>query len=162
MLHTSPLHTSLSRLVPLAAGTAVSTGIGMIPVHRLPRTVQIAYIVLPAAVGAGVTAVALRRALSRVEESGADPARRRRRRRVTLVGPVVVGGIIAGSTAASIRIDRSVEELLRRRGVPAPRLVMGLASGALTLAVEVLGDRRSGSEELTSAQNASGPTTPRR
>lgn len=155
-------HTPRSRIVSLAAGTALSTGIGMIPMHRLPRTVQIAYIVLPAAAGAGVTAVAQRRALARAEESGADPSRRRKRRRVTLVAPVVAGGIMAGSTAASIRIDRGVEELLRRRGVAAPRLVMGLASGALTLAVDILGDRSSGPEELTSPPSATGPATPRR
>ncbi|QNN83406.1 hypothetical protein H3H54_07910 [Brachybacterium sp. Z12] len=48
---------------------------------------------------------------------------------------------MAGSAVAGIRLDRGIEDLLRRRGVRAPRVWMGLASGALTLMVTVLDER---------------------
>ena len=52
-----------------------------------------------------------------------------------------LGGLVAGAGAASLGLDRAIEGVLRRRGVPAPRLWMGLASGALTLALTVLDER---------------------
>ena len=48
---------------------------------------------------------------------------------------------MAGSAVAGIRLDRGIEDLLRRRGVRAPRVWMGLASGALALMVTVLDER---------------------
>ena len=131
--------TPQSRIVSLAAGTAATTGIGMIPLHRLPRTVKISYIVLPAAFVAGVTLAAQRRAASRITNTAPDAPRRGALRRASFAAlPLVAGGIMAGTSAASIWIDRGVEGLLRRRGVPAPRVAMGLASGALSLAMAAL------------------------
>lgn len=52
-----------------------------------------------------------------------------------------LGGFTAGSGAASIAVDRGIETLLRRRGVPAPQLWMGVTSGALLLALNVLEGR---------------------
>ncbi|WP_394214648.1 hypothetical protein [Brachybacterium vulturis] len=71
--------------------------------------------------------------------------------------PVVVGGIIAGSDAASIWLDRGLEGLLRRRGVPAPRVVMGLAYGGLSLAVAAL-DSRDPQEPAQPAEPTSPPS----
>lgn len=145
--------TPQSRIISLAASAALSTGIGMIPLHRLPPAVRTAYVVLPAAAGAGVAVAALRRYPSRqeptelesTEPEGTELAsgvtlRWVRRRVMRAALPLVVGGIIAGAGAASIVIDRGIESSLRRRGVPAPRLVMGLASGALTLGIDVLAE----------------------
>lgn len=149
-------HTPPSRIISLVAGTAVVTGVGMIPLHRLPRTVRISYIVLPAAFGAGATLAAQRRAISRRRESESDAPRRGTLQRATFTAvPFVVSGIIAGSGAASIILDRGLENLLRRRGVPAPRVAMGLASGALSLAMTALEDRLpEPTEELTSPPSA--------
>ncbi|HJB09190.1 MAG TPA: hypothetical protein H9786_01460 [Candidatus Brachybacterium merdavium] len=52
-----------------------------------------------------------------------------------------MGVALAGATYAGIQIDRAIENALRRRKVPAPRLVMGLASGALSLGMDLLEDR---------------------
>src|SRR5699024_11734065 len=51
------------------------------------------------------------------------------------------GGLVAGVGAGSIALDRGVENVLRRRGVRAPRVWMGLASGALTLALAMVDER---------------------
>ena len=51
---------SRTRLVSLAAGTIVSTGVGMIPLHRLPRTVRTGYVVLPGLFLTGSLFLALR------------------------------------------------------------------------------------------------------
>lgn len=149
-------HPPRSRIVSLATGTAVATGVGMIPLHRLPSAVQISYVVLPAAAGAGISLAALRRAGSRTTEDGEQETRRGvfpSAVRATL--PLMVGGIIAGSSVASIWLDRGLEGLLRRRGVPAPRVAMGLASGALSLAMAALEPRDSDQPaEVTSAPSA--------
>src|SRR5699024_12587365 len=52
-----------------------------------------------------------------------------------------MGVALAGATYAGIQIDRAIENALRRRKVPAPRLVMALASGALSLGMDLLEDR---------------------
>lgn len=128
----------------------------MIPLHRLPAAVQMSYVVLPAAAGAGITLAALRRAGAPSSEDGGKEPRRGvlpSVMRATL--PLMVGGIIAGSAGASIWLDRGLEGLLRRQGVPAPRVAMGLASGALNLAMGVLEPRDSDQpERLTSPPSA--------
>ncbi|ATG52158.1 hypothetical protein CFK38_11965 [Brachybacterium vulturis] len=152
-----------SRIISLATSAVLATGVGMIPLHRLPYAVRAVYVVLPAAAGAGVVLAALRRVPARPAEEGSAPAapRRTRRRQVTRAAlPLVVGGLIAGAGAASLVIDRGIENSLRRRGVPAPRVAMGLASGALSLVMDVLSDRGEGPEpapegaEPTSAPSA--------
>lgn len=151
--------TPQSRIIPRTTRAALSTGLGMIPLHRLPYAVRAVYVVLPAAAGAGVVLAALRRMPSRpaVEGSVPEAARRRRRRQVTRAAlPIVVGGLTAGAGAASIVIDRGIENSLRRRGVPAPRVAMGLASGALSLAMDVVSDRGEGPD---SAQEGTEPTS---
>src|SRR5699024_2806761 len=62
-----------------------------------------------------------------------------------------LGGLVAGAGAASLGLDRAIEGVLRRRGVPAPRLWMGLASGALTLALTVLDERAPAPSETAEA-----------
>lgn len=162
--------TPQSRTITLASSAALSTGLGMIPLHRLPAAVRTAYVVLPAAAGAGAVVAALRRHPSRTEVAapeataleGTEPAsgvtpRRVRRRVMRIALPIVVGGIIAGVGGASLAIDRGMEDGLRRRGVPAPRLMIGLASGALSLGLDVLSDRGAGEEP---AGEGEGPTSP--
>lgn len=132
------------RTISRATGAALTAGFGMIPLHRLPPAVRTAYVVLPAAFTTGVVLAALRRAASRVAHTApeADASRRASRRTVVRVAlPVVVGGLTAGAGAASIVIDRGIENALRRHGMPAPRIVMGLGAGALSLALDVLADR---------------------
>ena len=152
--------TPQSRIVPRTTRAALSTGLGMIPLHRLPYAVRAVYVVVPAAAGAGFVVAALRRVPSRPAEEGSAPEapRRRRRRQITRAAlPIVVAGLTAGAGAASIAIDRGIENSLRRRGLPAPRVAMGLASGALSLAMDVLSDR---GESTEPAQEGTEPTSP--
>lgn len=130
-------------------GTAAATGIGMIPLHRLPRPVRLGYVVLPAAFASGALLLALQRGAPRREKDG-DLGERP----VPSVPSVsqtalclAVGGLTAGAGLASLRIDRSIENLLRRRGVRAPRVWMGLASGALSLASTALEMRMTADRE---------------
>ena len=166
--------TTASRLLPHALGTAASTGVGMIPLHRLPRPVRTGYVVLPAAFVTGTMLLAMQRA---APEATADAAGQTEHTQPDVVQPegeqpeseqtapaqtglpqtaapglraptlseaalaTALGGLVAGAGAASLGLDRAIEGVLRRRGVPAPRLWMGLASGALTLALTVLDER---------------------
>ena len=47
-----------SRILSLAVGTAAASGLGMIPVHRLPRPVRAGYVALPAVLTTGVSLLA--------------------------------------------------------------------------------------------------------
>lgn len=139
------------RIISLTTGTVMATGLGMIPLHRLPRAVKTGYIVLPAALGAGAMLIALRRHDSQPLESDgaasfAASASRSRSPAVHATLPLAVGGIIAGSSVLSLWMDRGIEEFLHRRGVPAPRLAMALASGALSLAMGIAEERREARE----------------
>ncbi|MGO1286625.1 MAG: hypothetical protein ACTH0H_12430 [Brachybacterium sp.] len=149
---------SRSRVLSRATGTAVTIGVGMIPLHRLPRPVQTGYVVLPAAFTSGLLLLAQQRSAPRptdVEGGGAGENQREGRSSRGLRMPtasecalsLALGGAVAGTGAASILLDRGIENLLRRRGVPAPRVMMGLASGALMLAVNLLEDRAPSSSE---------------
>lgn len=129
----------------------MATGLGMIPLHRLPRAVKTGNIVLPAALGAGAMLIALRRHDSQPLESDgaasfAASSSRSRSPAVHATLPLAVGGIIAGSSVLSLWMDRGIEEFLHRRGVPAPRLAMALASGALSLAMGIAEERREARE----------------
>lgn len=129
----------------------MATGLGMIPLHRLPRAVKTGYIVLPAALGAGAMLIALRRHDSQPLDSDgaasfAASSSRSRSPAVHATLPLAVGGIIAGSSVLSLWMDRGIEEFLHRRGVPAPRLAMALASGALSLAMGIAEERREARE----------------
>lgn len=143
--------TPQQRIISLTTGTVMATGLGMIPLHRLPRAMKIGYIVLPAAFGTGAMLLALRRHGSRpLDSEGAAsfPAAssRSRSRAAYATLPLAVGGIIAGSGVLSLWIDRGIEGFLHRRGVPAPRLAMALASGALSLAMGIAEERREARE----------------
>lgn len=139
------------RIISLTTGTVMATGLGMIPLHRLPRAVKTGYIVLPAALGAGAMLIALRRHDSQPLDSDgaasfAASSSRSRSPAVHATLPLAVGGIIAGSSVLSLWMDRGIEEFLHRRGVPAPRLAMALASGALSLAMGIAEERREARE----------------
>ena len=139
--------TPQQRIISLTTGTVMATGLGMIPLHRLPRAMKIGYIVLPAAFGTGAMLLALRRHASQpLDSDGAAsfPAASSRSRSPAAYAtlPLAVGGIIAGSGVLSLWMDRGIEEFLHRRGVPAPRLAMALASGALSLAMGIAEERR--------------------
>ena len=143
--------TPQQRIISLTTGTVMATGLGMIPLHRLPRAVKTGYIVLPAALGAGAMLIALRRHGSRPLDSDgaasfAASSSRSRSPAVHATLPLAVGGIIAGSSVLSLWMDRGIEEFLHRRGVPAPRLAMALASGALSLAMGIAEERREARE----------------
>ncbi|MDN5600865.1 MAG: hypothetical protein ACTHV2_05775 [Brachybacterium sp.] len=135
-------------LLSHAADLALSVGIGMIPLHRLPRPVQTGYVVLPGAFTSAILLLAQQRTAPRsavIEREGGgsdEPSRGPRRPTarecaLSLAG----GGAVAGIGAASISLDHAFENLLRRRGVPAPRLTMGLTYGALLQAAGVLAHR---------------------
>ena len=141
-----------SRFVSLAVGTAAASGLGMIPVHRLPRPVGAGYVVLPAVLTTGVSLLAGQGSLDPADPG--DAPRRRGLRAPTLPEAALsltLGGLIAGAGAAGLRLDRAAEGLLRRRGVPAPRVWIGLATGAVTLASTLL-DERSSAPGTTSTQ----------
>lgn len=143
--------TPQQRTISLTTGTVMATGLGMIPLHRLPRAVKTGYIVLPAALGAGTMLIALRRHDSQPLDSdgaasSAASSSRSRSPAVHATLPLAVGGIIAGSSVLSLWMDRGIEEFLHRRGVPAPRLAMALASGALSLAMGIAEERREARE----------------
>ena len=143
--------TPQQRIISLTTGTVMATGLGMIPLHRLPRAVKTGYIVLPAALGAGAMLLALRRHDSQPLDSDgaasfAASSSRSRSPAVHATLPLAVGGIIAGSSVLSLWMDRGIEEFLHRRGVPAPRLAMALASGALSLAMGIAEERREAQE----------------
>ena len=143
--------TPQQRIISLTTGTVMATGLGMIPLHRLPRAVKTGYIVLPAALGAGAMLLALRRHDSQPLDSDgaasfAASFSRSRSPAVHATLPLAVGGIIAGSSVLSLWMDRGIEEFLHRRGVPAPRLAMALASGALSLAMGIAEERREAQE----------------
>ena len=143
--------TPQQRISSLTTGTVMATGLGMIPLHRLPRAVKTGYIVLPAALGAGAMLIALRRHDSQPLDSDgaasfAASSSRSRSPAVHATLPLAVGGIIAGSSVLSLWMDRGIEEFLHRRGVPAPRLAMALASGALSLAMGIAEERREARE----------------
>ena len=143
--------TPQQRIISLTTGTVMATGLGMIPLHRLPRAMKIGYIVMPAALGAGAMLIALRRHDSQPLDSDgaasfAASSSRSRSPAVHATLPLAVGGIIAGSSVLSLWMDRGIEEFLHRRGVPAPRLAMALASGALSLAMGIAEERREARE----------------
>lgn len=52
-----------------------------------------------------------------------------------LVLSLGLGVLIAGASAAGIWMDHRIEDVLRSRGVPAPRLLMGLGTGLITVAI---------------------------
>jgi hypothetical protein len=155
-----------SRIVPLAVGTAAASGLGMIPVHRLPRPVRAGYVLLPAVLTTGVSLLAMQGRGNSPDEGGeprlrvdevplartdeASDARAdeepgpRGLRAPTLPEAgicLALSALIAGAGAAGLRLDRGAEGFLRRRGVPAPRLWIGLATGAVTLASTLLDER---------------------
>lgn len=123
-----------TRILSLAVGTAAATGLGMIPVHRLPRPVRTGYVLLPAVLTAGVTLLAQQ---GRLDSSDDDDPVVSGLRPPTVPEAAIslaLGGLMVGAGAAGLRLDRGAESFLRRRGVPAPRLWIGLATGAVTLA----------------------------
>lgn len=159
--------TTQSRILSVAGSAALSSAVGMIPLHRLPQPVRCAYIVLPAAAGAGAVVAALRRTPSRPAQTGTETgeARRAARRQITRAAlPLVVGGLTAAAGAASISVDRGIENSLRRRGVRAPRLVMAIASGALSLGIDALiarSESRAAAEQgAAPAEEGAEPTSP--
>ena len=143
-----------SRILTDAASTTVTIGVGMIPLHRLPRPVQTGYIVLPAAFTSAFMLLAFQHHASRSSaardagrSTGEPPRGSSMSTASTYALLLACGGAVAGVGAASIRLDRGIENLLRRRGVPAPRVMMGLASGVLMLAVNALGKHVPSSSE---------------
>lgn len=149
-----------SRALPHALGTAAAIGLGMIPLHRLPWAVRAGYVVLPAAfVGGSVLRALQRVSRDTAEEGGRTPPGLQAPSAAGVAIALALGGFTAGAGAASIAADRGIENLLRRRGVAAPRLWMGVTSGALLLALNVLEDRvpdiaeRNGSGSASSTES---------
>lgn len=140
-----------SRIVSLVVGTAAASGLGMIPVHRLPRLVRAGYVVLPAVLTTGVSLLAQQRrlVLSAEDEPSAHALRPPTGLETAL--SLALGGLMAGAGVAGLRLDRGAESFLRRRGVPAPRVWIGLATGAVTLASTLL-DERGSAPGTTSTQ----------
>ena len=132
-----------SRFVSLAVGTAAASGLGMIPVHRLPRPMRAGYVAFPAVLTTGVSLLAQqgRMDLSAEEEPSAHGLRPPTGLETAL--SLALGGLMVGAGVVGLRLDRGAESFLRRRGVPAPRVWIGLATGAVTLASTLLDERGS-------------------
>lgn len=122
-------NSSRRRILPLAITGIVSGALGTIPLSRLPRVIRIGYVVVPGVVTAGATYFAVRSA------NGGGP---RRRQGAAAGWAIVLGGVSAGVGAAGVRIDRTIEDALRTRNVPAPGLVMGVATGAVMTTLTAL------------------------
>ena len=119
-----------TRIVSLAIGTAAASGLGMIPVHRLPRPVRVGYVALPAVLTTGVSLLAAQGRPGAPDDG--DASRLRGLRTPTLPEAALslgLGGLMAGAGVAGLRLDGAVEGFLRRRGVKAPRVWIGLAPG---------------------------------
>ncbi|MGP5259067.1 hypothetical protein ACTXMW_11655 [Brachybacterium paraconglomeratum] len=140
-----------SRILSLAVGTAAASGLGMIPVHRLPRPVRAGYVALPAVLTTGVSLLAQQ---GRPDPSADDDPSAHGLRPPTVPETAIslaLGGLMVGAGVAGLRLDGGAENFLRRRGVPAPRLWIGLATGAVTLA-STLFDERTAEPGGTSTQ----------
>lgn len=157
--------------VPTVLRTAATIGLGIIPMHRLPRAVQVGTVLAPGVLTTGILLTAQRRAVAEARAEaeaadaalGADPvsegdaiaptdgatekASAGKRWVSMLVLSGAMGAALAGASFAGIRIDRAIENALRRHDVRAPRLVMGLAGGVLSLGMDVLEARASSGTE---------------
>lgn len=118
-----------TRAQSLALTGLLSSALGTIPLSRLPRPLQVGYVVLPGALTAGATYLALRSA------KGGGQQRTRAHSAGWSVG---LGGLAVGAGAAGLWMDRAIENALRRRGVPFPRLAMGIATGGVMTALTAL------------------------
>ncbi|GAA3531933.1 hypothetical protein AFL01nite_20330 [Aeromicrobium flavum] len=107
---------------------AALTGlVSVVPIGRAPRRVRIAVAATSGAVAGGAAFLALRS-----KDVPAPPS--------ALAG-AGLGGVAAGATALGFTVDRAFEQALVRRGVPHPRLVLGVLGAGLSYALDVL-DRR--------------------
>lgn len=165
-------------------GGAAAAALGSIPLHRLPRPVQVCYVAVPAALaglviyvgqGPGSGGEPVAPETSEPADSGPEePSARRAAEPGAAEGaaPVVdeageallepggpaserfriglalgLGGLTAAAGAAGIWVDRRVEGALRSRGVPVPRLVMGAATGLVSVGLAALDQNEAGEIE---------------
>ena len=145
--HVAPSQRIRIRILSLAVGTAAASGLGMIPVHRLPRPVRAGYVLLPAVLSTGVSLLAQQGCL---DPSGDDDPILHGLRPPTVPEAALslaLGGLMVWAGVAGLRLDRGAEGFLRRREVPAPRLWIGLATGAVTLASTLLDTREPGRDD---------------
>lgn len=158
------------QILPLAVGGVAAAALGTIPLHRLPRPVRIAYVVIPGVLtavlthaafgephqpqasetgaarltaGLAETAPEMGQEAATVGETAAagEPAGTAHEDEAPtspgfrLVLSLGLGALIAGAGAVAIWVDHRVEEALRSRRVPAPRLLMGLGTGVITVVI---------------------------
>jgi len=119
----------------------VATGaLSVVPIGRAPRRVRTALVAGTGLVAGG----AMFTALNRPEVLGRDqeptPARP-----AAAIGAAVATAA-AGAVALGVVLDREAERFLVRRGVRRPRLVLGVAGGVLSYAIDML-DRRFDTED---------------
>lgn len=123
---------SLGESLAFAAVTAVFSAV---PLGRASRRARWATSGAAALVAAPAAAVIV----SRTVASPSAPAPRR------VVGPAVAGGVAgtaaAGVMAAAFVVDRLMEDALVRRGVRRPRVVIAVASAAISLVADRLDQR---------------------
>lgn len=172
--------TRRSRPRDLAIQSVASAALGTLPLHRAPRPLRAAMVWGPAVLTAGVMARALLRGPAEprpvdadVDADGDADARRPEAEGVpatdpaeeveawtrpplamVVLMPLAFGGLVGAASAAGIRADRWVEETLRRNGAPAPRLIIGAASGVLVTGLTLLEERV---EDRDDADGAEGP-----
>ncbi|GAA1489507.1 hypothetical protein [Brachybacterium sacelli] len=155
-----------TRIISYVVGGTAAAALGAVPLHRLPRPIRIGYVLAPAVLTMGVTLFSLRArdtgavaapgAGNEPEDTGTTNSEEDGHPEpwVGRIGlSLALGAVLAGAGAAWIRIDHRLETALRSRGVAAPRLVLGLATGALTVAVTAL-EQESGKDPLTSSASA--------
>lgn len=158
------------QILPLAVGGAAAAALGTVPLHRLPRPVRVGYVVVPAACTAAILYIAQGKRGSRTEdeetssapadattiEEDAQTAADEIAPRLPWIGrlglSLGLGTAVAGAGAAGIWIDHRVEDVLRSRRIPAPRLAMGIASGILTVVLAAVDD----SEDSEDSENSGG------
>ena len=168
------------QILPLAVGGVAAAALGTVPLHRLPRPLRTAYVVIPGALTAVLTYAAFGKPGQRpARDAGSAPltaAAVETRDEAETVGETAgaddpagsahegededenegedagedevptsqgfrlvlslgLGSLLVGAGAAAIWVDHRIEDALRSRGVPAPRLIMGLATGLITVAI---------------------------
>lgn len=168
--------TRRSRPRDLAVQAVASAALGTLPLHRAPRPLRAAMVWGPAVLTAGVMARALLRGPANCGPADTDAVADGRRAAaegapatdlaedreawsrpplaMVVLMPLAFGGLVGAASAAGIRADRWVEETLRRHGAPAPRLIIGAASGVLVTGLTLLEERVEDRDDADGAEGA--------
>lgn len=119
------------RAVRSPIGAAIPSGLlASYPIGRAPRPIQVAFVAVPAGIGAAF-------GYFRKPHAGEQPDDQGRR----IAGAVGAATVLTTWQLSTLLIDGGTERLLRRLNVRAPRLAIGLVAGAANAALSIGLDR---------------------